>query len=293
MYQFGPLLPFGPLGQVDAGPGKTVLLGNTHRYGCRAATTPRPRDGVGTMTDVRLATHLGENADEIARELARSIGSDTGFDVDVVPGAASQQRGRWSVEHADIYWLCGLLTIELIASDELDATIVAAPVFPERPGAVYSSVIVARDATFATRDVANSTLVINEAGSWSGNHALRVHADRHGWEPFEKVVTSASHLASLEMLLAGEADVAAIDDTIWEYALARDRRLDHLEVVDRTQWWPAPPFSVRRSLPIEIAAPLEASLLSAVPQGLDGVVSASGHDYEPIRTAMAASATSG
>jgi ABC-type phosphate/phosphonate transport system substrate-binding protein len=89
------------------------------------------------------------------------------------------------------------------------------------------------------------------------------------------------------MLIEGEADVAAIDDTIWEHRRGIDPRLQQLFVVERTQSWPAPPLSVSRLLESELRMHLVETLLASRPCGLDSVVAASSEDYDCIRRAMA------
>ncbi len=219
-----------------------------------------------------MVTYLGDNVLPIATGLAEEL------DMELISGdtLATIQRQR-----ADIYWMCGLLTVELIDSGRLAADIVAAPVFSGQPGPLYHSVIIA--ASPAAADLSGRRLVINEVGSWSGNHALRVHR-LVSPVSFASVVESGTHARSIDMLLAGEADVAAIDHTIWEHRLATDPLAHSLFVVGRTRDWPAPPFSVSRRL-VETDAVRQA-LVRAVPAGLERIVEAASTDYDPIRAAM-------
>jgi ABC-type phosphate/phosphonate transport system substrate-binding protein len=83
------------------------------------------------------------------------------------------------------------------------------------------------------------------------------------------------------------ADTAGIDDTIWTDLAASDRRLDALAVIDRTRAWPAPPFSVARSLDPVIREALTAVLPTLRPEGLGGIRPARDADYDPIRRAAA------
>ena len=186
--------------------------------------------------------------------------------------------------------MCGFATVEGLDAGRLDLDIVAAPVFPGHERATYRSVISARrDAGAATLgDLAGARLAINERTSWSGYHALRVHLAETGrlGPFFGSVAETGGHGASIEAVLGGAADTAAIDDTIWEYRVGLDPRLATLAVVDRTRAWPAPPFSLSRALDPAVRAAVAAALPSLAPTGLDGIRPATSADYDPIRGAM-------
>jgi ABC-type phosphate/phosphonate transport system substrate-binding protein len=237
---------------------------------------------LATMEPLRLVTYLGENTTGIASDLARHLSAALDCAVEVRSAESPEEVVDLD---ADLSWLCGLLTTVLLDSAALDGEIAAAPVFPGRPGPVYRSVIVSRSPIDLARDRSGLTLAINEDGSWSGHHALRAHLPG-GSVGFGSVVTSGGHDASIDLLLDGGADVAAIDDTIWEFRAANDARLDELVVVDRTREWPAPPFTVSRRASARFGTGVTAALVAATPTGLDRIVAASGADYDPIRAAM-------
>lgn len=235
------------------------------------------------MDRLHLVTYLGENTAGIADDLTGRLGAELGCPVEVCAAASPDEI---AAADAALYWLCGLLTTVLIDSGRVDGEIVAAPVFPGRAGPVYRSVVAASSAVDLTGDRSGLTLAVNEDGSWSGHHALRSHLPG-GTASFGSVVVSGGHDASIDLLLDGAADVAAIDDTIWEFRAAHDGRLDGLHVVDRTRQWPAPPFTLDRRVPEPTARALRAALIAITPAGLDRIVPATGADYDPIREAMA------
>jgi ABC-type phosphate/phosphonate transport system substrate-binding protein len=122
---------------------------------------------------LHLVTYLGDNTVAITEGLARHL-SAAGFESVVHPAATWQARHEAILTGApDIYWMCGLLTVELIDSGALTAEIVAAPLFDGQRGPLYHSVIVSTAPTPSIDGLAGRRLVINETGSWSGNHALR------------------------------------------------------------------------------------------------------------------------
>jgi ABC-type phosphate/phosphonate transport system substrate-binding protein len=242
-----------------------------------------------------FVSYLGSNSLPIARalgaSLSRELGLDLTFDLDATwtDRRAAIDRGTPS-----LYWMCGLLTVELIDSGRLDAEIVAAPVFPGRGGPTYRSVLVARrtGGTTTIADLAGRRLAVNETGSWSGYHALRVHLAELGLlDPFfGEIVVAGSHDASIDLLLAGDADCASVDGTVWTDRSATDPDLGALHVVEQTRDWPAPPFSVARRLEQGVREAIAASLIGSAPPGLDAIEPATSADYDPIRRGVETSA---
>lgn len=155
----------------------------------------------------------------------------------------------------DLVWACGLLTAELIAAGH-ELEVVAAPIFPGEHVPVYRSVVIARDdAPYAMlSDGLTGRLAVNEHASWSGWHGFAAYLDSLGLGDhfFSSVagrppVVSGSHEASIDAVLAGHADLAAIDSSLWD-ALAAEGRVGGLKALVSTTDWPAPPFSVRATL---------------------------------------------
>jgi ABC-type phosphate/phosphonate transport system substrate-binding protein len=245
------------------------------------------------VTSVALGFYLGEAlrpvADAIARGLGQRLGIDVSFDA-----TGSDADLRHAIEQGvpGVWWLCGLQTLEL-QDRARDLVMVAAPVFHGQPGPVYHSVLVVgasrRVRTLA--DLAGTVLAINEPGSWSGHHALRAMlAERGVREPlFRDVLVTGTHTGSIDALLSGSADIAAIDHTVWTDRLARDTAVASLRVLGRTADWPAPPFSISGGLEPGLARAIREGLVDLRPPGLDAIVVASERDYQPLRTGMAAS----
>lgn len=178
----------------------------------------------------------------------------------------------------DLLWACGLLTAELVAAG-VALDVVAAPVFSGETAAVYRSVIVTRrgGATPVRR------LAVNEFGSWSGYRALvhdaAVRADDR-WHPdrMDEVVVTGAHVASAAAVADGRADVAAIDHSVWNWLTANDPdAVEHLDVVDQTVDYPAPPLSVGPNVRAEDRGRMIDALL--VFQGPPSLVRASIDDY--------------
>jgi ABC-type phosphate/phosphonate transport system substrate-binding protein len=59
------------------------------------------------------------------------------------------------------------------------------------------------------------------------------------------MVLTGAHVASVDAVASGRADLASIDHSIWDWLLANEpERVSGLVVVDQTADWPAPPLSV-------------------------------------------------
>jgi hypothetical protein len=188
---------------------------------------------------LRAATLLGDNTISILTEVVVQIQS-AGLDIEFDP---SQNVGQ-----PDLLFACGLLTAEMISRGET-YQIFAAPLFPGESMPVYRSVMVGRPGVMA----------VNEFGSWSGWRAYLEHAGRP-----EELMVSGSHRQSLDAILEGTADFAAIDSSIWNHELAHDIRLKGLDVFAETIDWPAPPFSVSTSLDSAVSELLVNALLGCL-----------------------------
>ena len=189
----------------------------------------------------------------------------------------------------DLVWACGLLSMRVLERGGTDAEIVAAPVFAGQDGARYHSLVVTRsdgDVDAGAR-VARGRVAINEFASWSGCHALLAHLDARDLPArFAAVTRTGSHRASLETLARGEADVAAIDHTVWDHLSRTEPALtDALRVVERTRDWPAPPFLLSRALPGAVRERLTHALVAIGEndvEGLDGIEPASADAYRTL-----------
>ena len=229
-----------------------------------------------------IASYLGPNAEPVVANVAASL-NERGIDARVVPAADPATLGS---KPPDVVWACGLLTVEVVAAAET-LTIVAAPVFDGEAEPVYRSVIIARhgDGITCLEDGFGRRLAVNESGSWSGFRGLHHELGRRGHrgdlsETFSHIHHSGSHVASINAVATNEADVAAIDNTVWRHVCATNPGIvAELSVIDRTGDWPSPPFSVVAQLaPATVEAVLE-SLRSYVGHGVIDVRPATADQY--------------
>jgi len=234
-------------------------------------------------------TFLGDNTRPILEELCARIRATTGVDIDLVqaPPGSSQDAGR-SAGDADLIWACGFLTANLIDAGDLHGEIVAAPVFVGEDGSTYHSVLITRtDTEIADLAHFQGTVVINEDESWSGHHALGHQFEAIGLEgPLTGVRTSGSHRGSVEAVFAGEADLAAIDHTVWRHLAETTSLTTGLAVIDHTRDWPAPPFSIHHRVDADQRRRLVEALTGITTDdvaGLTGIVAVTRSAYDVMR----------
>lgn len=185
-------------------------------------------------------------ADELWRWLSTEL-ADCGFDH--VPERLAREIDHHTVlehPHLLLSQTCGLVAI---GRARPLVRIVATPCYAAWgcEGSHYRSFVVVRRAhrTSNLEGLRGTRCVINEPWSHSGMNALRklvapLHQDGRF---FKEVKESGSHVRSLEMMAAGEADVAAIDCVT--YALVERYRpglLSAIRILRPTEPAPAPPF---------------------------------------------------
>ncbi len=208
---------------------------------------------------MRATTLLAANTERLLHE---AVAAADGWSFDAEQPwderLAGVRRGAF-----DVVWACGLLTAELIV-DGVPLVPVGVPSLDGFEDGRYRSVIVAREGDDAERWT-TGRVGVNEYGSWSGWHAYRIHLERSGRsvDDHSSIVLTGGHAQSLELLRSGAVDVVSIDSSVWV-----SEQHEGLEVVEQTDWWPAPPVSVRsdseRSLVDELVG-LHASGVDTAP----------------------------
>jgi len=150
-----------------------------------------------------------------------------------------------------------------------DIELLAVPVprgerYQARP-VYFSDMIVRRDRPFRSfRDLRGASWAYNELRSHSGFNVVRSYlADiAASDEFFSAVVESGAHSASLEMILSGHVDSAAIDSTVLEWLIAERRDLpERIRVIESLGPSPIPPWVVSKQLPASLRIELRALFL--------------------------------
>jgi len=195
--------------------------------------------------------------------------------VDDVPDALTR-RGRleaiWTDPRLLLSQTCGY---PLATSLRSRVQVVATPRYdaPGCEGVLYRSAVVVRASDPATclADLRGRRLAVNDLASNSGMNLLRAEiaplaTDAHlrGRPFFAGVTITGAHLASVEAVAAGEADVAAIDCVVWAHLL---RLRPGLTRGLRGLAW----TSATAGLPLIASATLDPAHLAALRQALAGV----------------------
>jgi phosphonate transport system substrate-binding protein len=143
-----------------------------------------------------------------------------------------QSLDEFANGQADVGFLCGLLYVRMQQWVDCPVELLAAPVlladrYADRP-IYFSDVIVRRDSPHTSfDDLQGCTWAYNEAASHSGcNLVCYGLLERHkSPDYFGQRVKSGSHLTSLQMVIGGQADAAAIDSHVLDAVLQRDPTL--------------------------------------------------------------------
>ncbi len=190
----------------------------------------------------------------------------------------------------------------LIVDDTLDLQVIALPIY-DTPGsgcsnATHTSVLVARsnDGRRSLGDYRGTRAAINDPRSNTGMNLFRATlapiAETSAF--FDSVVQTGSHRASVEAIVAGDADIAAIDAVTYATLVRHEPDLTApLKIVARSPASPTLPFVTAATTSIETIAALRLALQQVMTDphlaedramlGLAGVITANGEALAPIR----------
>ncbi len=197
---------------------------------------------------VRLGSLMSTNLVAHHRRVLEGVAGRLGLDARWVEAA--------SLHDVDLAFSCGLpISVRPEEWTVAVAPVAADPGYGGRP-VYFTTFVVRHDHPARTfEDLAGSHLLMNEPVSHSGYAAVLDHlADRcldlgfFGGHRF-----SGGHVLSLEAVLAGSEEVAALDSLALDGVIAdRPEVADLIRIVDRSQAWPAPPLALRRNLGFEL-----------------------------------------
>jgi phosphonate transport system substrate-binding protein len=220
---------------------------------------------------LRLTSGVSEQADALCRAVAIYLTHQLGIEVSFIDKIAWPERVRALVAgEIDIGWICGLLVGQLGALDPQPLTVLAAPVMQGSRYAAqpiyFSEVVVRRDSGILRfEDLRGTTLTYNEPNSFSGYHLLRLHLDKRGETPgfFGRVVASGAHSRSLELIISGQADTAAIDSTVLDLERQfRPELVAQLRTITVLGPHPIPPWVASRRMPLDLQQHVRHALLN-------------------------------
>jgi phosphonate transport system substrate-binding protein len=255
--------------------------------------------------EVRFVTYLSpsipqELFEAIIGHVRRTLGCErTSLRVEArVSGPERGSADPFSAGEVDVGFMCSPSFVWLTALRPPPVELLGvAPVFEDdrasgRP-VYFCDVVVRRDAPVrAFAGLRGGSWAYNDACSLSGYYSLLNRLEEAGEDEgfFERMFRSGSHLKSIESIIRGEADAAAIDSNVLNLRLREVPDLrKRLRVIESWGPFPIQPVVVRSSLQPKLKQELRASLLAvdsdprtrrAVSEfGLRGFVPVAGEDY--------------
>ena len=219
--------------------------------------------------ELRFATYLAPILYDTYQAIARYIGDQLGVATTLVVG---QSLGEFAAGRVEIGFTCGLpyaLLADGVDGGFCPFELLAAPVlmgerYQGRP-IYYSDVVVRSDSAYASFDeLQGCRWAYNQRESHSGwnvvCYSLLKRGQTHDY--FGELIQSGSHQRSLEVVLAGQADAAAIDSHVLDVFLARDKAAASLRVVDALGPSSIPPVVVATALDAALKRRVQDALLA-------------------------------
>ncbi|WP_416668859.1 phosphate/phosphite/phosphonate ABC transporter substrate-binding protein [Egbenema bharatensis] len=192
-------------------------------------------------------------------------------------------------DRIDLALICGLPFIRQYQQAPLYQPLVA-PImqsarYADRP-VYFSDVIVRASSGIKSFDaLADKTFCYNDPGSNSGYNLPCYHLIQKGYSPifFGSVWQSGSHQRSIQAVITGEADWAAIDSTVLEQELRTVPEFAHqLRVIESISPCPMPPMIVAQRLGGTLIEHIRTALLNPGDSLKHTMTQAGIQRYEPV-----------
>jgi phosphonate transport system substrate-binding protein len=219
------------------------------------------------MKQLRMTTCMAPGMDGFCRQLTDYLASRLGQAIEFVSDLDWTERYRQLDAGAiQVAWICGAPYV--VRRPQGQITLLAAPVwrgdcYGNQP-VYHSDILVHRDHPAQHfDDLRGLRWAYNEPGSLSGYHVMRAHLARlgEGLTFFSQVMEAGYHRRALQMLITGEADVAAIDTTVFEQLVQEQPTLrDRVRSLGRLGPNPAPPWVIRTEVPVALREAMTTNL---------------------------------
>lgn len=235
----------------------------------------------GLHAPLRAASCQAPNADYIVAAVVEYL--QGALEATGAPGIALAESLTWQERYSallagglDLAWICGAPYVRRRA-EGVALRLLAAPVWraPRYGGApVYFSDMVVRADHRAQglADLQGLHLGMIEPGSWSGHEVVRAALAEMGARDgyFGRVTQTGSHQQSVQLILGGALDTAAIDSTVLEEEVRRRPELaEQLRIVHTLGPSPMPPWVAGPHVPEPVAQQVALLLVAmdATPAG--------------------------
>jgi phosphonate transport system substrate-binding protein len=254
------------------------------------------------MQVLKLASCMAENTEIFCQALAFYLQRQLGIRTQYVGGIPWQERQRlFDRGEIQLLWLCGLPYVDRVDVPDSRIELLAVPV-PRglrycRQPIYFSDIVVRRRSRFETFEhLRGAVWAYNEPRSHSGFNTVRAYLGARGETEgfFTEVVESGAHSTSLEWILNGGVDAAAIDSTVLDWLVAQRPHLQNeIRVLASLGPSPFPPGVISKAVSEELTFNLQ-SLLFGMDRDMIGCavlrsgriqrfVEAHDCDYDPIR----------
>lgn len=245
---------------------------------------------------------MAENTEEFCRILAVYLEAKLGLPTECVTDVPWQQRERlFDQGEIQLLWLCGLPYVNKADLEQSRTALLVVPVpvgerYQGQP-VYFSDVVARRSSRFQCLfDLRGGSWAFNEPRSHSGFNVVRAYLAEFGQLTgfFGEVIESGAHSASLEMILSGRIDGAAIDSTVLEWVVAEHpeigRQIRVIEIIGPS---PIPPWVISKQVPFDLRCELRSILLDLDMEQpgreilararIARLIAAHDADYDPIR----------
>ncbi|SRR6266487_1138433 len=220
------------------------------------------------LPTIRFASFLSPILYETYAHIARYVGERVGYQTTFRVGRSFEEFAQRQVDGA---FICGLPYVRMVREESsCTVELLAAPVllgerYQHKP-IYFSDVIVRNDSPYKNfDDLRGCVWAYNELASHSGCNVVCYSLLERSKSPhyFGKTLKSGSHLRSLEMVLEGRADAAAIDSHVLDVLRSRDERLAaSLRVVDMLGPSSIPPLVVSKTIDKEMKRRMQETLIT-------------------------------
>lgn len=202
---------------------------------------------------LRFATFLSPVLYGLYRYITGYIGEKIGCPSTLTTGSTLDE---FRLGNAHIGFMCGLLYTKAAHHPDCPVELVAAPILQSqryRGNPIYfSDVIVRKESPFVSfDDLRGRVWGYNERASHSGWNLVCASLSRCGRTPqfFGSIMKTGSHQRSIEMIMQGEIDAAAIDSHVLDVLLLHNpSTATNLRIVETLGPSAIPPIVVSKSL---------------------------------------------
>jgi len=205
---------------------------------------------------IRIVSYLAPNMFWFYQGVATYLGQILGVETEITQSQYDPLQDPMMLQdQIDMAFICGLPFVQLnrIIPGQLQALV--APVmqasrYQDVP-VYFSDMIVKASCDFSFDDLAGKTFCYNDLGSNSGYNLVRYKLMQSQYPSnfFGKVIQSGSHQRSIQLVVEGIADCAAIDSTVLEQQLRFEPKLaNHLRVIESIGPCPMPPIVISQRL---------------------------------------------